>query len=201
MLDQVELCNAAIGHLGQGQLIQDFDNEDSAEAEACRTFYEIVRRSVLREFDWPCARRYATATLVEADPLDEWAYSYRYPAAALAVRRIVSGMRVDPRYSEVEYMIGSDATGKLIYTDHDAPILQYTNNLTDTTQFDADLDDAFALRLAKYIAPKICGNDKSSVIARVEAEYRDVLSQARANALNEQRLNTNQDAELINERS
>ena len=85
-----EIANLALGHLGIGKDIANLDTESSQEAKAMRRYYDICRRTVLQEFTWPFATKFVTLGLVEEDPTDaeEWAFSYRYPADCLFLRRL-----------------------------------------------------------------------------------------------------------------
>jgi hypothetical protein len=78
----VDICNLALSHVGVSTEIANLDTERSKEAQACRRFYEPTREEVLRAFAWPFATRFVDLQLVEEEPNDEWAYSYRYPATA-----------------------------------------------------------------------------------------------------------------------
>jgi len=117
MASKTEICNLAIGHLGTGKLIADFTTEQSAEAKACRRFYDPTLETTIRDVSPTFARKFVTLALVEETPTTEWDYSYRYPNDILKVRRILSGTRNDSRQSKVSYIEGFDNTGKLIYTD------------------------------------------------------------------------------------
>jgi hypothetical protein len=95
--------------------------------------------ATLRAFPWNFATRYARLVLVGGTSTvpvnNDWQYSYRMPSDAVFSRRITNPSMVQRRYDEtpVDFRVGSDSTGGLIYTnqaptdDNDlTPELEYT---------------------------------------------------------------------------
>lgn len=195
-----EIANLAISHLGIGKEIANIASDNSNEANACRRFYDTARDKVLGDFNWPFARKFAELGLVEADPTDEWAYSYRYPSDALKLRRILSGVRNDNRQSRVPYIVGQDDTGKLIYTDQQEAQMEYTKLITNVTFFSADFVVALSYLLAAYITPRIMGSDRFKMIPGFLQMYQAELMNAQANAANEQQDDLPVESEFIRER-
>lgn len=192
MTDKISICNMALSALGVSTEIQDFDNEKSKEAQACRRFYDNLRQKALRDFDWPFANAIDFLALLAnpaglTQPTVEWTYWYRYPANALAIRRILNGAtRSDTTDSRTDYAVGRDATGRLIYTNMATAQIQYTYDETDATRFPPDFADAFSLLLASRIAPRLTGGDPQKLGVQAYTLYRISLSEAKANAANEE---------------
>ncbi len=191
------IANLAISHLGIGKEIANLDTERSAEAQACRRFYETAREITLRDFAWPFATKINELGLVEEDPNDEWAFSYRYPTDCLTVRRILSGIRNDNRQSRVPYRVTRDSSGLLIYTDMEDAELEYTIDETDVSRFPADFVMALSFLLATYTAPRLTGGDPFKLGPRAMELYQLELSKARATAANEEQAEELPDAEMI----
>src|SRR5687767_3211022 len=115
MSADVDIANMALGHLGISTEIQVLATEASKEARACRRYYNLARDKTLRDFDWPFANAIEDLQLIEEQPTVEWAYSYRYPANAVAVRRILNGAtRADTESSRVRFSVGRDDLGRII---------------------------------------------------------------------------------------
>ena len=72
MATETQISNIAISHLGIGLEIQNLETENSAEAKACRRFYETSRDAVLGDFEWPFATKIIELNLVEEGPNTEW---------------------------------------------------------------------------------------------------------------------------------
>lgn len=203
MAAKIDICNMAISHLAVGAEIQDFDNEKTEPAMACRRFYDIARQKVLRDFDWPFANTVEyLAQLANpsglTQPTVEWTYWYRYPANALAIRRILNqATRVDTVQSRAEYSVGRDATGRVIYSDLLTAQIQYTYNETDTERFPPDFVVALSLYLAFLIGPRVSGGDQFKLADRAYLLYRQAIAEAKANAANEEPRDQPPEAEMI----
>jgi hypothetical protein len=181
-----EIANLALSHLGVGKEIANLETEASQEAQACRRYFPTALEATLRDFPYPFANTFAPAQLVETEPNEEWGYSYRYPSGVVKLIRILSGIRNDTRQSRIPYKIGRDEVGRLIYTDRQDAILEYTALVTDTSKFTADAATALSFRLAAYIAPRLTGGDPFKMGERAIKYYFVELGIARANAVNEQ---------------
>lgn len=192
-----EIANLALSHLGVGKEIAALDTERSEEARACRAFYETARDEMLRGWPWPFARKFAEPTLVDEDPTDEWAYSYRMPSDCLFVRRILSGDRNDSRQTRIAYSIGYDPDGlALIYTDQDDPTIEYTVKVTDVTKFAPDFVMALSYRLAAYVAPRLTKGDPFKMADRTLKLYDMSARFAAASAFNEEQVDEEVDSEF-----
>ena len=181
-----DICNMALSHLGVGQTIQNAETGTEQEAKVCRTFYATCLASTLSDFDWSFARRYQALNLVEASPNSEWGYAYRYPTDCVSVKKILSGVRNDTRQSRVSYAVGEDDAGKLIYSDMDDAIIQYTKLVEDTTKYTATFMEAFSMKLAFYIAPRISAGDPFKRQQAVAAMYNMTIMKAKAQQANEE---------------
>lgn len=191
MASTTEIANLALAHLGVGKAISTLDTEQSEEARVCRLFYDIARDATLKDFPWPFATAFAAVGLVEEDPTDEWAFSYRVPSDCLHVRRILSGTRNETRQTRVPYKLGVDSAGGLLYTDAEDAEIEYTVRQDDPGRYPADFVLAFSERLSAYVAPRLTAGDPFKLSEKVLRLYFLEMSNARANAVNEQ-----QDEEL-----
>lgn len=185
MASITDICNLAISHLGISKDIANVTTEQSAEAKACRRFLDIARETVLKDYNWPFATKMATLNLVEEDPNDEWAYSYRYPSYCLHARRILSGFRDDTDLTRIPYKITQDDQGILIYCNTENAILEYTLNTKNVDLFSSDFKVAFSYRLAYYIAPRITAGDPFGLGDKAFQKYVLEIQRASANAFNE----------------
>lgn len=191
------IANLALSHLGIGKEIADLDTENSEEANACRRFYEESRDKALRDFNWPFATRIENLTLVETNPNNEWSYSYRYPVNAVGIRRILSGIRNDTRQSRVPYRRTKDATGGLILCDLDSAQVEYTERLEQVELYPSDFVMALSYLLAVYIAPRITSGDPFGLGNKAAQFYSIELSNARANAHNEEQPDAVVESEFV----
>jgi hypothetical protein len=197
-----DICNAALGQLGVSVEIANLDTERSKEGKACRRYYADTRDEILRDFAWPFATVIEALQLVTdftaGTAAYDWPYAYRYPANALAVRRLLldgSG-RLITRRTVPRYLFGRDASGLLIYADLQSASVEYTYAETDTSRFPPDFRAALTHLLAAKIGPLVAG-EKVQLIAGQYALYDAAIRKARANALNEQRRDPDDESELV----
>lgn len=192
MSAKIDIANMALSHLAVSTEIQDFDNEKSKEAQVCRRFYELARMKVLRDYDWPFANTIEFLALLAnpvglTQPTAEWTYAYRYPANAVAVRRILNqATRVDTINSRAIYSLGRDSVGRIIYSDLLTAQIQYTYNEIDPERFPPDFVAALSFYLAFLIGPRVAGGDQYKLADRAYGHYRNGLAEAQANAANEE---------------
>lgn len=181
----LDLCNKALSHLAVGVEIAS-PAESTKEAKTCRRFWDDVVTTFFRDYAWNFSTRIASLALVTdmtADATAEWAFSYRYPADCTRFHRIVSGALHgnDTRQSRVPYRVVSDGAGRLIYTDMEDAIAEYSIIETQPARWTSDTRLAFSLYLASYIAPRLTGGDQFKLGERAYKLYRAELEKARAN--------------------
>jgi len=197
---KTEICNLALSHLGIGEDIANVDTEQSTEASTMRRFYDIAKDECFRDFNWPFATKFAALALVEEDPTEEWAFSYRYPSDCLRLRRVLSGLRNDNRQSRVPYKIGQDEQGLLIYTDMEDAEVEYTVISDDPSIYPVDFTMALSYKLAVYTAPRLAKGDPFGLAAKSAQAYVLYMNKAAGTALNEQQDEEDTEAEAIRSR-
>lgn len=200
MASSTEICNIALSHLNIGKEIAALDTEQSQEASACRRFYDTALDAVLRDFNWPFSTKIDVLALIEEDPNDEWAYSYRYPTDCLKIRRVLSGVRNDNRQSRVEYKIARDDAGQVVFCDIEDAEIEYSVREEDPEKYPSDFILAFSYRLAGYIAPRLTKGDPYKLGEKAMQMYDIELSKAFGNAVNEEQAPMDVEAEIIRAR-
>ena len=189
MASKTEVCNMALSHLGVGKEIANLDSEQSEEASACRRYYDTARDATLRDFAWPFAQKRITMALIEEldQKLDstEWVYSYRYPSDCVKIHRVLSGTRNDSRQSRVPYEILKDSAARILYTDQENAVIEYTERVDDPSFYPADFELAFSFRLASLIAPRLAKGDPFGLRQSTMNMYVEEISRAKASSANE----------------
>lgn len=200
MSSKTEMANLAISHLGQGKEIANVDTEKSSEAATMRRFQPIVIEMFLKDFPYSFCNVTETLNLVEEEPDDEWAYSYRVPTDCLKPIRILSGQRNDSRQTRVPYKIGKDAQGQLIYTDTESAQLEYIQFVNDPSKYPVDVFLSMSLFLAGLAAPRMLGEDPFKMGERAMKLYQYFKGKADAHDANNQQQEEPPDAEAIRAR-
>jgi hypothetical protein len=178
MSSKTEMANLAISHLGQGKEIANIDTEKSSEAATMRRYQPVVIEMFLKNFPYSFCNVIETLNLVESDPNDEWAYSYRLPTDCLKPIRILSGLRNDTRQSRVPYKIGKD----------------------DPSKYPIDVFLAMSYLLAGMAAPRICGEDPFKMGDKAMKMYQYFKGQADAADVNDQQQEEPPEAEAVRAR-
>ena len=200
MASKVGICNLALSHLAHSEEIADFDNDESATAQAARTYYEPIRLAMLRDFPWNFAKKIKALAVQETDPNKLWAFSYRLPGDCVAVRRVVSGERVDTEETRIPFEVGEDDAGGLLFTDEEEAEIEYTFDQKKTERFSADFIVAFSHRLAWLMAPRVTGGDPNKLGPMNFQAYNLANLRAQGMSANEGQQDPPPDAEMIEAR-
>lgn len=176
--------------------------EESNEARACNLHYATALDELLREFNWPFARRYATLSLIEeadAQPWSEqWSYMYGLPVDAIAVRRILNGSsRIDT--DPVPFQIAFDGNDTVLFTDQSPASVEYTARVTDPNRFDIHFSMALSWLLASKIAKPLSRSDREQEAAIQKAAI--MLKVAEGHSANYGRSDKAPDSEFIRSRT
>jgi hypothetical protein len=197
---EAEVCNVALGFIGDSTVIQNMDTESSPQALALRLYFDDTRDEALRDFPWTFAKRSELLTPVEDNPNDDWDFSYRYPSDCLFVRRVWGVVRTPTLTETIKYDIGSDTTGRLIYTDEDDAEIEFTARIEDVSQWPVDFTFAFAYLLAAKISGRLLKSDPIGMGERMMRAYSMQMLKARANNENERRPDAPPESEIITSR-
>lgn len=195
------VCNVALVRVGQRQLIDDLESDDTEQANLCDAVFEHVRDAVLEQIDWPFARRRAVLGPLSFT-VTGYAGAYALPADCGTPRRIDSGVR--PDIDPVVYRLETDARvgGLILLTDWSAPELCYTSN--DSTvlapaNWSAGFADAVAWGLAVELTLSL--PIKPQLAARAVQMFNAVVEKAKAGVFNSEREDFQPDAEGITART
>lgn len=200
-ISTTNICNMALSHLGISSEIQSLDTDRSQEGSACRQFFDTARKTVLRDFAWPFAKKMIALGLVANQPNQFWAYSYQYPSDCLHFLRVMSCIYTDTRQSRVPYEIVYGTAGQEIWTNQDTASGEYTVDVIDTSRFPPDFIIPLSLRLAGYISPRLTAGDPYKLGQRAMQLYDLEIARARASAVNEVQESEDPDSEFIRGRS
>lgn len=197
----VQICNTALARIGVSNFIASID-EATQEAAVCKLLYEQCRDRLLREVHWPFARAFKALALVtqaSSSPAwkTEWQYAYRYPSDCLTIWRVLTtqGRNEIP---PAAYEIGHDEQGRLLFTDQQNAVIEYTARVEDPAQFDPSFMSALAWLLATEIAMPLSAMDalRKQAMQAYMAE-RDMAARIAANESEQTR---DVDTEFLNAR-
>lgn len=182
---KLEIANMALGHIGVGQTVANLDTERSNEAYTVNRFYDITRREILSEYNWPFATKVVALAEISEDPTTEWSYEYQYPSDCVKFIKVLSGNRIDVEDSFIEYEVAHGDTTTVIYTNEDEAYGKYIADITDETLFPFDFVMALSYRLAFYIAPTLMTGDPFQLRETAGKYALSWIGKAAARAYNE----------------
>lgn len=201
MASKTEIANLALSHLGVSKSIGNLTSEQSAEAKACRRFYDITLKTTLRDVEWPFATVVVDLGLTASNPTEEWDYSYTYPSECERFVRILSGKSNDTRQSRVPYEIYNSNSSRVIYTNEENAQAEIVKLVEDPGFYPSDFQLALSYRLAAYIAPRLTNGDPFNIMNKVMDMYTAEIDKAKANSLNEEQPKELPDSEFVRARS
>lgn len=187
-MSQIDVWNLALAHLGDRATVAD-PNERSRQAELCKMFYPMSRRSALEVHDWGCATRAAVLAPSSYDPSAlGWAYAFSAPTDAI---RIISvGLALRGQITKVDYQHLSDSAGDpVLLCELQAPMCLYVVDVEDVGRWSPLFKEAVTWLLASHLAgPLITGDTGRAESRRLLEEYRATVSRAAAFDASQQRV-------------
>lgn len=147
MASDVTICNLALSHLGAAAINSMTDA--TKEARNCQLHYAVSRDFVLRDHPWNFAtRREYLALLSGVNPVG-WSYAYAYPSDCHFAREIWQEVE---QLKPTPFEVLKGPSGKIIVTNEENAVLEYTALITDPTQFDPMFVNALSYFLASELA-------------------------------------------------
>jgi len=187
MASEVDICNLALGHLGDKATVASLDPpEGSAQAEHCARFYPVARDALLEIHEWDFATKRALLSELE-NTWDMWQYAYAKPSDCLRVLAVLQteatsdySMTSSPTYTAEgivteratgyapqEFACEIDATGNsIILTNQEDAVVRYTAFVTDTTRFSPLFISTLSWHLAALLAGPILKGDAGRAEAK-----------------------------------
>ncbi|HEY5797662.1 MAG TPA: hypothetical protein VIU82_21880 [Bosea sp. (in: a-proteobacteria)] len=199
MTSVVSICNLALSNLGKSN-ITDLA-EATAEARACRQFYDIARDTMLQTYPWRFAGKTASLAELTNDKPGAWGHSYNRPNDCLTIRWVRPEYSLsDPRPVAVadphsEHATPYEVDGGRIYCDLSPAFLRYTFRQSDPTRFSPLFIDALSWHLAVRLAMPMTRDPK----VRADAYQLAMRTQAAAQVAdaNETRETSDHASELV----
>lgn len=149
MASIVELCNIALGHLGNKGLVTSvFPPDGSVESKLCNGRYATARDEMLGMFDWDFARSRMALAAVTNNNNPNWLYAYTVPPTCMVPRRVLPAVVTANEQESERYLI----EGSTLYTNKEAAVLVFTAFATDINKFTVGFRTALALQLAAHLA-------------------------------------------------
>lgn len=202
MASEVDICNLALGHLGDNATVASLDPpEGSAQAEHCARFYPLARDAILELHDWNFATRRGQPAQITS-PWPQWKYAYVQPADCLRVLAVLDPEATDDfsmsmpnpgmaQYTPQPFVCETDEEGReIILTNQENALVRYVAFVSDTTKFTPLFVTTLTWHLASLLAgPVIKGDAGRAEGKRCEAMAATWLAQAKNSDSAQRRVN------------
>ena len=152
MASEVEICNMALGRIGEDPILS-FDDGDKA-SDLCRDNWESVRDVTLKAIAPSCAVR--RTTLVRSVDTPAWGWDYQYVLPTGYLKLLSPSSSESSELYEVEGYSPSFKyeieDGKLLCNDEGPIGIKYVFRQVNTTKYDATTVEAMVLAMASVLA-------------------------------------------------
>jgi hypothetical protein len=187
----VEICNSALIKIG-AQRITSF-SDGSLQAKLCNEQYDKLRKETIRQHPWNFAIR--RKSLAESAEEPEFEYGKAFVISSDVLRILDTNI---PR--GIDWVVEQNNLGQRVLLSNVSSVkIRYIKDVTDTTIFSSDFEEALALRIAADLAYALT---QSSTLARdMHRAFREFLAVARSMDAQEGSLQTVEADEWIFVRS
>jgi hypothetical protein len=148
-MDQVGICNLALGWLGVKPITA--MDDATTEAELCDANWDVVRDAVLEARQWTFAVERAQLAADASAPISGWTARYQVPADCI---RVLSADLGDDT-NEIDWQ----REGQFVVCDEASPIfIRYLKRVEDTLLWSPSFCLAMACRLALVLVVPLVEN-------------------------------------------
>lgn len=145
-----DICNLALGHLGEAPILAMSD--DTAAARACSLHYRDTLDECLRAHRWNFAIARATLSELDDNPPFGWGHQFQLPEECL---RVVEFNDSD----EGDWITSPFAIeGRNLMTNDSVARVVFIKRIEDVSFFDSLFVKAFAVKLAVVLSESIRGS-------------------------------------------
>ncbi len=154
MSSVIDICNLALVDLGASTIAS--LSENSTEARACYSYYDITRKTTLRDHPWSFATKFKSLSLLSGeDDKPGWDYIYLYPTDCLyllGLYELDSSAKVRRSNHDYERTLSDAGNNNVILTNVENAYMKYVVNIELTSLFPSD----YILMLRTLLAANIC---------------------------------------------
>ncbi len=172
MASEVDICNVALGHLGDtGNIASLYPPEGSAQAEHCARFYPMARDALLSLHTWGFATRRVPLAQLSTD-VPGWAYAYVFPSDTLTVLAVQGPDEPDPEAGGFPAMShpyvseSNEAGNRTIYCNVPNAVMRGIFRVTSTERFTPLFITTLSWQLASMLAGPVIKGDAGMTEAK-----------------------------------
>lgn len=179
MVSDVDLCNMALGFIGEAALVSSISPPDTTiQSQLCAKFYPMALRSTLEMHNWAFATRRTECTAVtppaegapghvhgssETCDCSEWEYYYQLPPHFLKAIAVLPHDSSDDYTDSANFTVQLDGLGvPRLYTDQKDAVLLYTEFVVEPQLFPPTFQLAVAWHLASMLAGALIKSEEGA---------------------------------------
>lgn len=182
MASIVDMCNLALGHVGDEAVVSSIDPPDgTTQAVHCARFYPIVRDALLERYNWGFALKRVALAELSTSTTTNWIYEYQLPADNIKpIAVLPAGADYLPSSND-SYAQMFKREGDRILTNVPDATMIYVFRQADPTRYTPLFVETFALMLAARLAGPIIKGKEGRAVAKDLAQTAEITL-ARATA-------------------
>jgi len=179
-----DIVNAALARIGYKNRVGSLF-EGSRAAKNALDIYGQTRDQLLREGDWPFARRDTTGTLIKSAPTGgyvpptvwsnsypplPWLFEYSYPSDCIKVSSVRPAPILVPNFSPKPHLfaVANDGNQRVILSMVGDAVITYVGQVTNPTDMPVDFVEAFVAAMGRRLAPLLANLDATKLEAQDE---------------------------------
>lgn len=185
MTTAVDVCNLALGHLGDGANVQSISPPNGTrQAELCAHFFPIARDSLL-EHGWSFNTRRVKLALLDVYRPPAYSFAYALPASCLRPLELRTPVFTNDVKTADFITESLDDGSRVIYTNAADAELRFAIRVTDLSRWTPGAIVALSWLLAGFLAgPLIKGRVGLQAADRAERRFAIALAAAQASDAN-----------------
>ena len=184
MIDKPLLYNIALGALRLNYQTTDPDNDATLSVKKLKTIYPLALGKALADMDLD-----KTASIVKLELLvkthPHWAYVYKYPAACVKFRRILSDYVADNRETRIPSGTAVIDNVDVILTDREDAYAQYIPNTVNLSVLNPNAAMAVGYQMALMCPGLVVGKGSTALRQAILQEYAIYKTEAQEDDQNE----------------
>jgi hypothetical protein len=162
---KLSIANLSLSHLMMNDVANLNTTSNDPKIKAINKFWDVARDDVLSELDWSFATVTENLSQITSYYSPDWTYGYTYITENVAniwhIFDVSTAGNKDEQKFEIKY--DSNIGSKVILSDLDNAIAEYSYIITDVTLWSHKFVMAFSYRLASMMTPLLTGDAEKAL--------------------------------------
>lgn len=175
MASIVDMCNLALGHIGDEAVVSSIDPPDgTTQAVHCQRFYPIVRDALLERYAWGFATKRIKPAALSTKTTPNWQYEYQLPPDCVKpFAMLPDGTEFLTCYLDAYTKMFKREGDRILSNLPDATLI-YVFRQEDPTQYTPLFVETFSQMLASRLAGPIIKGKEGRAVAKDWAQTAEI---------------------------